>query len=169
MPANVVYWNATLTSIASLNQSLKGIITDVSSDGLQRDFDTAIRAGEMGVVPRPRHFGEFSVSFTAVKFSQGIIKTLWEAVNDRVTLTANAIIGSDAGTNEAYQWSVKGYPSALPLGDLGEDGLSSEFTLMCDYLSISYGTFALIYDPKNNIYSVNGTNLQASVNTLLGV
>lgn len=170
MPTEIQHWNAKILDIANAQVNLKGIITEISAPTLERDFDTEKRAGEAGVNPRPKFFNEVEVSITIRKLFPTFLKAVMEAVNSPITLTASTIIENETtNVNEVYTWFIRGYYSSLPLGDLSADGLEAEITLMANYLEISYGTLAVIYDPANYIYSINGTNLFASIKTSLGL
>lgn len=167
--SEIQHWNATLLDVNNAPVSLKGIVTEISSPVLERDFDTEKRAGEAGVVARPKFFNEVEVSFTIRRIFPAFTKAILEAALLPITLQCNTIIESDTGSNLVYTWYVKGYPSSTPLGDLSADGLEAEVSLMCHYVSVTYSTFSLIYDPLNYIYSINGVNLFASVKTSLGL
>lgn len=165
----ISFWNATLLDINSNPVNLKGIITDLSAPTLERDFDTDRRAGEIGVIARPKFFNEVKVSFTYKRWFPAFSKAILEAINLPISLQASAIIQSTGGITDVYTWSVRGYPSSVPLGDLSSDGMDGEIEMMCHYLSMTYGAFTLIYDPANFNYSVNGTNLFATFKTNLGL
>lgn len=169
MTPEIQHWNATLLDINNAPVNLKGIVTEVTSPVLQRDFDTEKRAGEAGIVARPKFFSEVEVSFTIRKVFPAFTKAIMEAVNAPITLQCNTIIENANGTNDVYSWFVRGYPSSTPLGDLSADGLESEKTLMCYYVSLSYGNLSMIYDPINYNYSINGVNLFASIKSGLGL
>lgn len=165
----IQHWNATLLDINNAPVNLKGIITELSSPVLERDFDTEKRAGEAGIVARPKFFNEVEVSFTIRRIFPAFTKAILEAVLLPITLQCNTIIESESGTNGVYSWYIKGYPNSTPLGDLSADGLEAEISLTCHYVGVTYGTFSMIYDPVNYIYSINGVNLYASVKTSLGL
>lgn len=169
MPPEIQHWNATILDINNAPVNLKGIITELTSPVLERDFDTEKRAGEAGVVPRPKFFNEVEVSFTVRRIFPAFSKAILEAVNVPITLQCNTIIENSSGTNDVYSWFVKGYPSSVPLGDMSADGLEAEKSLMCHYVSVTYGTFSMVYDPVNYIYSINGVNLFASIKSGLGL
>lgn len=168
MSNEIQHWNATLLDINNVAVNLKGIITDLTAPTLERDFDTAKRAGESGVVSRPKFFNEVEVSFTIRRIFPAFTKAIMEAIDRNITLQCNTII-ERTGTNEVYSWFVRGYPSTIPFGDLSADGLEAEVTLMCNYISCTYSTLSVVYDPINYIYSVNGTNLYADIKNSLSL
>lgn len=165
----IQHWNLKVLTIANALVNLKGIVTDISAPKLTRDFDTTKRAGEAGVVARPKFFTEVEMSFTIKRVTIEALKALTESVSLPVTLQCSTIQEKDDGSREVYLWNVKGFPSEVPLGDLSEDGLESEITIMAHYVSASLGTYSLVYDPVNYIYSVNGTNLYDGIKTDLGL
>lgn len=172
MIPDVTAWNCRLLDINNAPTSTKGLITEVTAPNFERDFDTTKRAGEMGIIPRPRHFNEMEVSFTVKKISKALARALLEAigtVNKTVSLQCTAIVDTDASTREVYLWTAKGYMSSAPLGNLSADGIDAEFTLMLTTLDLSFGDFTLTYDPANYIYAINGVNLWANIKTQIGV
>jgi phage tail tube protein FII len=169
----ITHWNAKLEYDTSgtdndISANLKGIITDLSSPILEQEFDTAKRAGELGIVPRPKFFNEIEVSFTIRGVFDDLLKALVTGTSRTVTLIATACIEEDDNTNKAYQFICKGFISSLPFGDLSEDGLEAEISMMCYYLEIKLGTsFAMVYDPRNYLLSIGGNNLFAGVKSVI--
>lgn len=171
MIPDVTAWNCRLLDINNAPTNIKGLITEVSAPTLERDFDTTKRAGEAGIIPRPRHFNELEVSFNVNKVSKVLSRALLEAIgsiNRTVSLQCTAVIDMDAVTRDIYLWTAKGYLSSVPLGSLSADGIEAEYTMMLTQLDISFGDFTMSYDPSNYIYSINGVNLLASIKTAIG-
>lgn len=165
-------WNAKLAydttgTVDDITANLKGIITDLTSPVLEREFDTTKRAGELGIVARPKFFNEIEVSFTVRNTFTDFFKALVTGTSRPVTLTATACIEADDNTTQAYVYTCKGFVSSLPFGDLSEDGLESEITMMCHYISVALGTTTIIYDPANYVLSIGGVNLYANVKTVI--
>lgn len=169
MAAEIQHWNATILDINYSPVKLNGIVTEVKAPKLERDFDTEKRAGESGVIARPKFFNEVELSFTVKRIFPNFVKAIMQAVNLPLTFQCNTIIESATGVNEVYSWYAKGYPSSLPFGDLNADGMDSEVTLMCSFLSCTYGTFTMVYDPANYVYSINGSNQFNDIKLSLGI
>lgn len=165
----IQHWNLKILSINNILVNLKGLVTEVTAPKLTRDFDTTKRAGEAGIVARPKFFSEVEMSFTVKRVTIEALKALTEAVSLPVTIQCSTILEKDGGTRDVYLWNVKGYPSEVPFGDLSEDGLESEVTIMAHYVAATLGTYSLIYDPVNYIYSINGVNLYDGIKTDLGI
>lgn len=171
MIPDVTAWNCRLLDINNAPTNIKGLITEVTAPQFERDFDTTKRAGEIGVIPRPRHFNELEVSFSVKKISKLLSKALLEAmgsINKTVSLQCTAVIDNDATSRDIYLWTAKGYLSSVPLGALSADGIEAEYTMMLTQLDVSFGDFTMSYDPSNYVYSINGTNLMASIKTAIG-
>lgn len=175
MPASVYeisHWNASLFfdapgTTTDITANLKGIITGLTLPTLERDFDTTKRAGELGAVARPKTFNEVETSFTVKNLFREFLEALSRGVVNTIQLKATTCIQADDGTVTPYVVTVKGFVSSLPFGDLSDDGLETEVSMMCHYVEVVYSTFALIYDPKNYIYSINGVNLFENVKTVI--
>jgi phage tail tube protein FII len=165
----IQHWNATLLDVNNAPINLKGIVTELTAPTLERDFDTDKRSGEIGVVPRPKFFNEVEVSFTVRRVFPAFSKALLEAVNKPLTLQCNTIIENSDGSNNMYSWFIRGYHSSIPLGDLSADGMEAEVSLMAHYLSLTFGTLTLVYDPVNYVYSINGVNLFADIKSNLAL
>lgn len=167
------HWNAKLEYDTAgteddITANLKGIITDLSSPVLEREFDTAKRAGELGVVPRPTFFNEVEISFSIRAIFEDFLRACVTGTSRSVTLTATACLEADDNTTQPYRFICRGFVSSLPFGDLSEGGLEAEITMMCHYLSVTLGsTFTMIYDPRNYVLSIDGTNLFANVKTVI--
>jgi phage tail tube protein FII len=171
MIADVSAWNAKILDINNAPINLKGLITDVSSPMFEREFDTSKRAGEPGVIPRPKNLKEIEVSFTVKKVSRELIKALMEGVfsyNKQLTFQASAVVDSLSGLREMYVWTAKGYVSKSPFGNLNADGIEAEFSIMATYLEATFGTDTFKYDPVNYDGSINGVNQWADLKTSIG-
>lgn len=156
----IAHWNAKITyGTVPTEVALKGVITDLTAPTLEREFDTAKRAGELGVVPRPKYFNEVEISFTVRNIFKELITGLVTGTARSITLTATACIEADDNSVEAYQIVAKGFVSSLPMGDLSEDGYESEVTMMCYEFTANLGDFTMVYNPRNYVLSINGTNL----------
>jgi phage tail tube protein FII len=166
MKSDVTAWNGRLLDIYNNPLNLKSLITEIKAPSIEREFDTTKRAGEPGIIPRPKYIKEIEVSFTAMKMSSGLLRSLLEGVGDygkTVTLQATAIIDSDT-TSSSYIWTTKGCVSKAPLGNLGADGIEAEFSIMATQIDLQFGNeFSLSYDPKNYMYVINGVNIWANI------
>lgn len=173
MIPDVEAWSLKLLDVNNAPLNLRGLVTDLTSPVFERDFDTDKRAGEMGIIPRPRHINEIEVSFTVRKISKALIKALIEAfgtVNKTVGIQASAIVPNELGTSDAYIFTSRGYLSSVPLGDLSADGIEAEFSLMATQIDITFGSdFSFNYNPANGIYSINGNNIYSNVKAMMGV
>jgi len=169
----ITHWNAALLfedtdPQDNISAPLKGIITDLTAPILEREFDTTKRAGELGVVPRPKFYNEVEISFSVRNIYKDFLEALVKGTQRTLQITSTACIESDAGVVEAYEYICKGFVSSLPFGDLSEDGLEAEITMMCHYTQIKLGTtLDIIYDPRNYVLSIGGTNLYAGVKTII--
>jgi phage tail tube protein FII len=166
----VSHWNMMILEDGTPITSIKpqGIITDLTLPSLERDMDTTKRAGELGVVPRPKFFNEMELSFTIKSYFEDFLESLAKGMQTAITIRAVTCIESDAGVPSAYVVESKGFVSSLPFGDLSADGLESEITFMAFYLKATLGTSTIIYDPRNYVYSINGTNVFDAEKTMLG-
>lgn len=167
---NISHWNAKIIQDVTPvvpNLIPKGIITDLSMPTLEREMDTTKRAGELGAVARPKLFNELEMSFTMVSVFREMLEALTRGMQKSFTLEATACIEPDTGAVLPYIVSAKGFVSSMPFGDLSPDGFESEITMMCYYMSATLGTTAIIYDPRNYVLSLNGTNLFADVKTII--
>lgn len=160
-------WNARIILADDSIEQPSGIITDLTLPTLEREMDTTKRAGELGVVSRPSYFSEVELSFTIKNTYAGFFEALVTGMNQSITLEANTCIIPDTGTPTAYVVSGKGFVSSLPLGDLSADGMEAEITMMCWYVTADLGGVAMIYDPRNYILSLDGTNLFAGIKDVI--
>lgn len=164
----IAHWNAKIEYGETPSEvALKGVITDLTAPTLEREFDTAKRAGELGVVPRPKFFNEVEISFTVRNIFEELITGLVTGTSRSITLTATACIEADDNSVEAYQIVAKGFISSLPLGELSEDGFESEVTMMCYEFSAELGDFEMVYDPRNYVLSIGVTNLFEGIKDII--
>jgi phage tail tube protein FII len=164
-----VHWNAIFTTTDTTPVVVKpsGIITDLTLPSLTREVDDTVRAGELGVVPRPKKYGELEVSFTLAAIFDTLHQTLVKGTNQTLIMEAVTCVIPDSGAAVAHKVECRGFVTELPLGELSEDGYEAEITMMCWYLKVTMGTKITIYDPRNYVLSVDGTNLFASVATII--
>lgn len=165
----VQHWNLTLSDddAGTTDVRTTGIITDLDLPELTSDFDTDIRAGELGVVARPKRMEELELSFTAVYPSNELMAAVARSKTIPVKLTATVCVENDGVSPVAYIVEGRGYNAAMPLGGLSADGIEMEYTFMLYYLSVTMGTFSMIYNPREYIFSINGTNMYAAVKTII--
>lgn len=166
----VAHWNAIIDSdnATPANKVLpKGVITDLTLPTLERDVDTTKRAGELGVVPRPKFFNEMEMSFSVKAVFKEMIEALARGMQTSYTIKATACLESDSGVPKPYIIEAKGFTTGFPLGELSADGLEAEYTFMAFYLKLTLDTTIIIYDPRNYIYSIGGTNLFAAVKDVI--
>jgi P2 family phage contractile tail tube protein len=164
-------WNAKITGDTSLTPpgvdfTPNGIITELNLPTLERDMDTTKRAGELGIIPRPKFFNELEVTFTVKALYAQFLEALARGMTKSMTITATTCLQSDTAL-KAYIVVLRGFISSLPLGSLSADGLEAEVTMMCNYFSTTIDTNIIIYDPRNFVYSINGTNLFADMKTMI--
>jgi len=166
---DVNHWNATVffDGTTDITANLKGVITGLTLPTLERDFDTTKRAGELGVVPRPRQFNEVEASFTVKSVFREFLEALARGMASTLMLTATSCIEDDAGNVIPYVVRVRGFVSSFPFGELSDEGLESEVTMMCYYVEVTLGTFSLIFDPRNYVFSVGGVNIFDNVKTII--
>jgi phage tail tube protein FII len=165
----VTHWLLKITpsGVSPVATIPKGIITELTLPTLEREMDNTKRAGELGVVSRPKYYNEMSLEFTVKYFYKELIEALIKGTNESITLEATACLQPDTGTAKAYKVLAKGFVNSLPLGDLSSDGLESKISLMCWYLECNLDTSTIIFDPRNYILSMNGTNIFESVKTII--
>lgn len=167
---SITHWNAiAIKDPATPASAIKpqGVITDLTLPTLERDVDTTKRAGELGIVPRPKFFNEMELSFTVQAYYKEFLLALAEAMQVAYTLRVNVCLENDAGAITPYVVEAKGFVTSLPFGDLSADGLESEVTFMAYYLKATLDTTIIIYDPRNYIYSIGGVNLLDAEKTAL--
>lgn len=165
----IQHWNLTLSDDDNTTTDVRttGIITDLDLPELTTDFDTDLRAGELGVVSRPKRLTDLDLSFTAVYPSQELMAAVARSKTIPATLRATVCVENDGVSPVAYIVEGKGYNETMPLGGLSADGIEMEYTFKLYYLTLTLDSFTLIYDPRNYIFSINGTNLYASVKTII--
>lgn len=166
----ITHWNAVIIDAGSPTPpdvSPAGVITDLTLPTLEREVDTTKRAGELGVVPRPKFFNEMELTFTVKSVFSTFLNALAKGMQTSYTIRATACLEPDTGAIIPYIVESKGFTTALPLGGLSEDGFEAEYTMMAWYLSLTLGSFTLIYDPRNYIYSINGVNLFANAKAII--
>ena len=150
------------------------ICSEFNGGELEREFDTDPRAGEAGVVPRPMKFGEIEVTMTVKMVTKEILDVINTGIKNPISFQLSAATSDDNGVITPYVYTVKGFVSKIPFGDISADAsFEAEFTIKATYINQTIGTgagqFELIYDPKNYLYSVNGVNQLADIKTSLGL
>lgn len=163
-------WNVALLDINNAPISVAGLATEMSLPTLTREFDTDKRAGESGVVSRPKFFDAMEATIKLMSTSEEFEIAMLSNVAKPITLQLKASAADTVtGITVPYVVSLRGYFSEYPLGDLSDMGMEQEITIAVSYLSKVFGTNTMIVDPKNYIYSINGVNLWAGVKTELGL
>jgi phage tail tube protein FII len=165
----IIHWNATIIDTNPIIDDVlpKGVITELELPKLMREMDTTKRAGELGIVPRPKHFGELALSFKAKAIFDTFATALTKMMQTSATIKLTACITSDAGVTIPYTVEAKGFISELELGTLSDNGFESSYKMMAYYLSIDLDTYTLIYDPRNYLFTLNGVNLFASIKDVI--
>jgi phage tail tube protein FII len=165
----LVHWNAKFISSDTTPTTVKpsGIITDLTLPTLTREMDDTVRAGELGVVSRPKKFGELAVSFNVKSYDEDLYEILLTGMSQYLTMEATTCMSTDAGVVTTYKVECKGFVNELPLGELSEDGFESEVSMMCYYLKTTFGSKVSIYDPRNYVLSIDGTNLFSGIANIL--
>lgn len=168
-------WNAKIIDADDEVIGLTSIITDLNAGGLERNFDTTRRAGEVGVIARPQGFSEIEVTFTAKIFEKSFLTAFAKGVSTPITLQCMAAMADDEGDLTPYVFSATGFTGTMPFGNFSDSEVEGEFSMMAYKIEQSMGIdtdtdyFELIYDPRNYNYSVNGTNQLAATKTMLGI
>lgn len=169
----VSHWSATVIfdttgTTNDITTNLKGIITKFKAPELEREFDTAKRAGELGQVPRPKHFKELKTSFTVRSVYKEFIEALTRGLILPIELKTTACLVDDNGVVTPYSVRTKGFTSKIPFGDLSDDGMEGEVEMMVYYLEMKLGTTStVVFDPRNYELSIGGTNLFADIKNVL--
>lgn len=163
-------WNVKLLDISNAPVTVAGLATEMTLPTLAREFDTDKRAGESGVVPRPKFFTEMESTIKLMSVSEEFEIAMLSNVAKPVTLQLSASAAdTSTGATVPYVVSLRGYFSEYPLGDFSDMGMEQEITMMVSYVSKQFGTNMMIVDPRNYIYSINGVNLWASIKAELGL
>lgn len=147
--------------------ALNGVATDVTLPELVREVDTTKRIGELGLVPRPKTYNELELSFTIKAIFEGLLTALIEGSVASYQVEMTTCLQNDDGTIIPYTLLGDGYFTSIPFGQLGSDGLESEVTMMLWKMQVNIDDTEIIYDPRNYILSVNGTNRYANVKTII--
>lgn len=167
----IVHWNATIidaTSPTIPDVLPKGVITELELPKLIRDMDTTKRAGELGIVARPKHFNELELTFNAKAIFDTLATALAKMMQVSATIKLTACVTSDAGVTTPYIVKAKGFISELDLGKMSDNGYESSYKMMAYYLDISLGTtYTLIYDPRNYAFTLNGTNIFSAIKDII--
>lgn len=163
-------WNVALLDINNAPISVAGLATEFTLPTLEREFDTDKRAGESGVVPRPKFITEMVATIKLMSTSEEFENAMLSNLAKPVTLQLKASAADTVtGITVPYIVSLRGYFSEYPLGDFTDMGMEQEISMMISYVSKTFGSNIVIIDPKNYIYSINGVNLWAGVKTELGL
>lgn len=163
-------WNIKLLDITNTPISGKGIATEVELPEISREFDQDIRAGESGVINRPKYFKEMESTIKFMSMSEEFFKAIAENVAKPITLSLTASAADTiTGATVPYSVNMRGYYGTLPLGSFSEDGMEGEISLMVNYISLNFGSNTLVVDPANYIYAVNGVNMFESIKAELGI
>ena len=167
-------WLVKILDAGANSTNVDFICSEFNGGELEREFDTDPRAGEVGSVPRPMKFGELEVSMSVKMVTKEVLDVINTGIKNPISFQLSAATSDDNGTITPYIYTVKGFMSKIPFGDIASDAsFEAEFTLMATYLKQEIGTgvekFELIYDPKNYLYSVNGVNMLADIKTSLGL
>lgn len=166
----ISHWNMTLIDAASPTPpdvKPSGIVTDLDLPMLTMAFDTTKRAGELGIVQRPKYFEETELTFTVKSVFKELIEALAKGFRTSYTLKATACLEADNGTVKPYVIESKVFTGEMPFGGLSADGLEAEYNLKPYYVKATLDTTIIIYDPRNYVFSINGTNLYTNIKTVI--
>lgn len=166
---DILAWNVKMLDIDNAPIAVGGLATEFELPTLEREFDTEKRAGESGVISRPKFWNELEASFTLMSYSEEFHSALLKNVAKTVTMQLSASAADANGSSVVYTASMRGFYSEFPMGSFSDTDFEIEITLKVNYLSVQFGTQTFVYDPANYIYSVNGANVLANIKTDLGL
>lgn len=163
-------WNVKLLDINNAPIAVAGLVTEMTLPVLSREFDTDKRAGESGVVARPKFFNEMEATLKIQSISEEFDMAMIANIAKPVTLQLSASAAeTTTGATVPYIVSMRGYFSEYPLGEFSDMGMESEITMMCNYVSKTFGTNTVIIDPTNYVWSINGVNIWQNIKNELGL
>jgi P2 family phage contractile tail tube protein len=163
-------WNVKLLDINNNPVSGSGLVTEFSLPVLSREFDTDKRAGEAGVVSRPKFFTEMEATIKIMSTSEEFEIALLQNVAKPITLQLSASAAeTTTGATVPYVVSMRGYFSEYPLGDFSDTGMECEITFLANYVSKTFGSNTVVIDPANYIWSINGVNVWQGIKDQLGL
>lgn len=162
-------WNVSMLDINNAPVAMAGLATELELPTLEREFDTDKRAGESGIISRPKHFSEVECSFTLMSISEEFMSAILQNVAKTVTFNFSAAALDSAGASAVYSLAMRGFYNSLPFGNIDDVSSEIEIGFNVNFFTFTFGAQTMTYDPANYIYSVNGTNLLANIKTTLGL
>lgn len=162
----IIHWNATIidaTTPTIADVKPQGIITELELPKLVREVDTTKRAGESGTVPRLKFWTDMEMSFNCKATFKEMSTALAKMSHISGTVKLTACLTDDANVTTAYIVECKGFITEFDVGKFSDNGYEATYKMAVYYLKATLGTFILISDPRNYIFSINGTNLLANI------
>jgi P2 family phage contractile tail tube protein len=149
----------------------QGLVTKVDLPVIEREFDSDARSGFPGIVSYAQGFKEMECSLTLKGVSRTLEDALLASINGEVSLQLSAAAESDDGSILAYIVTMRGSVMQLPTGLslTPQENAETTFSMRVNYYARTFGGSTFVYDPRNNVFSVNGTDYLLAKRTALGV